>query len=91
MKICSICGSDKKVCRFKNGELYCNKHYNQMYKSGYCTFENKKKREGNILSKDEIEFIAKVHKSFVNDEGSDDYISELKDFISKKLKEEIKI
>ena len=43
------------------------------------------------FTKDEIEFIAKVHKSCVNDEGSDDYISELKDFISKKLKEEIKI
>lgn len=49
------------------------------------------KIEKKNFTKDEIEFIAKVHKSFVNDEGSDEYIPKLKDFISKKLKEEIKI
>lgn len=48
------------------------------------------KIEKRDFTKDEIKFIAKVHKSFVNDEGSDDYISELKEFILQILKKEIK-
>lgn len=49
------------------------------------------KIEKKNFTKDEIKIIAEIHKSFVTDKHSDDYISELKDFISKKLKEDIKI
>lgn len=49
------------------------------------------KIEKRNFTKDEIKFITETHKSFVTDKYSDDYVSELKDFILKKLVEEIKI
>jgi len=49
MKKCSVCDSTEKVCRFKDGDLYCQKHYNQMYRLGYTTINKKKKRENKII------------------------------------------
>lgn len=49
MKRCVICNSTYKVCRFKGGDLYCSKHYNQMYRMGYTTKTKKKKRENKVI------------------------------------------
>ena len=51
---------------------------------------NISKIEKRNFTKDEIKSIAKIHKSFVNDEKTDKYISKLKDFIFQILKKEIK-
>lgn len=41
------------------------------------------------FTNNEIELIAKIHKSFVNDEGSDEYIDRLKELILEILRNEI--
>lgn len=48
------------------------------------------KLEKRDFSKDEIKFITEMHKSFVNDNNSDEYITRLKEFILEILKREIK-
>lgn len=54
MKRCIVCNSTEKVCRFKGGDLYCERHYNQMYRFGYTTETKKKSRENKIIFEDEI-------------------------------------
>ena len=57
-KRCCVCNSTKEVVRFKGGDLYCSKHYNQMYRFGY-TYEKPKKRKENkyVFKDDYIEVI----------------------------------
>jgi len=47
------------------------------------------KIEKRNFSKDEIKFIADIHKRFVNDEKTHEYLPKLKEFILKIIKEEI--
>ena len=49
MKKCVICNSTDRVWRFKGGEMYCSRHYNQMYRMGYTTLTKKKMRENKVI------------------------------------------
>ena len=49
MKKCVICNSTDRVYRFKGGEMYCSRHYNQMYRMGYTTLTKKKMRENKVI------------------------------------------
>ena len=69
-RVCSYCGYDKEVWRFKGKELYCPKHYHQMYRLGEVRDPRRKVFDNEIVSeKDYIVFktrngkLAKIDKA----------------------------
>lgn len=71
MNKCSFCGSLNKVYRFKNGELYCSKHYNQMYRLGYVTQTNKKRRVNKVVQCGEITKLITIKNEEILIDASD--------------------
>lgn len=71
-KYCSFCGSDNIVSSFKKTDLFCQKHYNQMYLHG-MTFLNKKEREKTnkyVFYDNHISIITKHNKEILIDKNA---------------------
>lgn len=51
-RVCSVCGSTYKVARFKGGDVYCQRHYLQMYKYGRIYQDGKPRWTNRVIDDD---------------------------------------